>query len=135
MSADAEEIVDDGAAGVEEDGVVDYTRMVVFGGGASALAITLVEVIIGIPGTLLAPVTAFTDGLATFIGGTLGAPVIITDAGAATAARSFASGTAALLGPLAFPVAVGVSLGGVYLFLLFLRRISVSPTQLWQERD
>ncbi|MFW6382844.1 MAG: hypothetical protein ACOCZD_02265 [Haloferacaceae archaeon] len=99
------------------------------------LAVTLVEVIIGIPGTFLASLTAFADGTATFIRGTLGAPVIITDAGAVTSAASFASGTPALLGPFAFPVAVLVSLAGVYLFLLFLRRISISPLQLIQERD
>lgn len=135
MSADAQEIVEDGAEGVEEDGVVGYTRGVIFGGGATALALTLVEVIIGIPGTFLAPVRAFAGGLATFIGGTLGGPVIITDAGATTSARSFLEGTAALLGPFAFPVAVLVSVAGVYVFLLFLRRVSISPLQLIQERD
>lgn len=135
MSADAQEIVEDGAEGVEEQGVVDYSRGVIFGGGITALGLTIVEIIIGIPGTFLAPVRAFAGGIATFIGGTLGAPVIITDAGAATAAASFASGTAALLGPLAFPVAVIVSAGGVYVFILFLRRISVSPTQIFLERD
>jgi len=135
MSADAQEIVEDGAEGVEEDGVVGYSRGVIFGGGATALALTLVEVIIGIPGTFLAPVRAFADGVATFSGGTLGGPVIITDAGATTSARSFAEGTAALLGPFAFPIAVLVSVAGVYLFLLFLRRVSISPLQLIQERD
>ena len=135
MSADADEIVEEGAEGVRDEGVVSYSRAVIFGGGATAVAYTLVQIITGIPGTFLAPVRAFAGGLATFIGGTLGAPVIITDAGAATAAASFADGTAALLGPLAFPVAVGVSVVGVYVFLLFIRRISISPAQLIQERD
>jgi hypothetical protein len=130
-----EDIVNEGAEGVRDEGVVDYTRAVIFGGAATAGSYTLVEVIRGIPGTFLAPVRAFAGGLATFIGGTLGAPIQITDEGATTSAQSFADGTAALLGPLAFPVAVIVSVVGIYLFLLFLRRISVSPLQLIQERD
>ena len=130
-----EDIVTEGADGVRDEGVVSYTRAVIFGGAATAGSYTLVEVIRGIPDTFLAPVRAFSGGIATFIGGTLGAPIQITDAGAATSAQSFTEGTAALLGPLAFPVAVAVGLVGVYLFLLFLRRISISPLQLIQERD
>lgn len=132
---DAQEIVEDGAEGVRDEGVVKYTRAVVFGGSATALALAIVEFLIGIPGALFAPVRAFTSGMASFITGTFGGPVIISEAGATTSARSFLEGTGALLGPFAWPVAVIVSLAGVYLFLLFLRRISVSPLQLWQERD
>ena len=131
---DAQEVVSDGADGVRDEGVVDYTRAVVFGGGATALAITMVEILIGIPQTLLAPVQAFASGMATFIGGTLLAPVSVTDAGATASATSFLEGTGALLGPFAFPVAMGVSLAGMFLFLMFLRRISVSPLQLVRER-
>ena len=78
---------------------------------------------------------AFATGFATFITGTFGGPVLINEAGALASAQSFASGTGALLGPFAFPAAVAVSLAGVYLFLLFLRRVSISPLQLIQERD
>lgn len=131
---DAQAVVSDGADGVRDEGVVDYTRAVVFGGGATALAITLVEILIGIPQTLLAPVQAFASGFATFIGGTFLAPTRVTDAGATASATSFLEGTGALLGPFAFPVAMGVSLAGMFLFLMFLRRISVSPTQLIRER-
>lgn len=129
------DIVEEGADGVRDEGVVSYTRAVIFGSAAAAGSYTIVEVIRGIPDTFLAPLQAFSGGIATFIGGTLGAPIQITEAGATTSATSFLEGTAALLGPLAFPVAVLVSLAGVFLFLLFLRRISVSPVQLIQERD
>lgn len=132
---DAQEVVSDGAEGVEEQGVVGYTRGVVIGGSATALALTLVEIIIGIPGTLLAPFRAFASGFATFITGTFSGPVLINEAGALASAQSFASGTGALLGPFAWPAAVLVSLTGTYLFILFLRRVSVSPLQLFQERD
>lgn len=132
---DAQEVVSDGAEGVEEQGVVKYTRGVVLGGGATALALTLVEIITGIPGTFLAPLSAFAEGFASFITGTFGGPVLINEAGAAATVASFASGTGALLGPFAFPAAVAVSLSGIYLFILFLRRVSISPLQLIQERD
>lgn len=131
---DAQEVVSDGAEGVRDEGVVDYTRAVVFGGSATALAITIAEVLIGIPATILAPFTAFAEGMATFVRGTLLAPVTVTEAGAASSAASFLEGTGALLGPLAFPVAVGVSVAGVFVFLAFIRRISVSPLQLIRER-
>lgn len=131
---DAQEVVSDGAEGVEEQGVVNYTRGVVLGGGAGALAIALAEILLGIPGTFLAPVRAFAQGMATFIGGTLLAPVRVTDAGAAASAASFLEGSGALLGPFAFPVAVAISMAGMFIFLMFLRRISISPLQLIQER-
>ena len=131
---DAQEVVSDGQDGVEEQGVVSYTRGAVIGGSASALAIALAQIILGIPGTFLAPIRAFAEGMATFIGGTLLAPVRVTDAGAAASAASFLEGTGALLGPFAFPLAVAVSIAGMYVFLLFLRRISISPLQLVQNR-
>jgi hypothetical protein len=130
-----QDIVSEGADGVRDEGVVNYTRAVIFGGAATAGSYTLVEVIRGIPDTFLAPIRAFSGGLATFIGGTLGAPIQITEAGATTSAQSFTEGTAALLGPFAFPVAVGVGLVGVFLFIWFIRQISISPLQLIQERD
>ena len=131
---DAQQVVSDGQEGVEEQGVVDYTRGAVIGGSATALAIAIAEILIGIPGTFLAPVRAFAEGMATFLRGTLLAPVTVTDAGATASAASFLEGTGALLGPFAFPVAVVVSVAGMYVFLLFLRRISISPLQLIQER-
>ena len=135
MSSDeAREIVSDGQEGVADQGVVGFTRGVLIGGPVMAGAITIVEILVGIPQTFLAPVQAFASGLSSFISGTLLAPTTITEAGAAASAASFVSGTGALLGPLAFPVAVAVSAIGVFVFLMFLRRISISPLQLIQER-
>ena len=130
----ASDAVSDGQEGVEEQGVPGYAQGAVIGGSLSALAVALAQILLGIPGTFLAPVEAFASGLATFIGGTLGAPIRITDAGATASATSFLEGTGALLGPFAFPLAVVVSTGGVFVLLMFLRRISVSPTQLIRER-
>ena len=131
----ASDAVNDGQAGVAEDGVVSYARGTLIGGSIAAGGTAIAAFILNLQSTILAPVRAFTSSIATFIGGTIGAPVIITDAGAQTSATSFLSGTGALLGPLAFPAAVLVSALGMFLFLMFLRRISVSPTQLWQERQ
>lgn len=134
-SSDTEEIVETGADHVDERGVGGTARAVVIGGSLTALAMTLVEIITGLPGTFMAPLYAFAEGLATFIGGTLGAPPRITDAGAATAASSFVDGAASALGPAAFPVAVLVSVAGVFIFIRFLQAISISPTQLIRDNQ
>jgi hypothetical protein len=131
----ASDAVNDGQEGVKEQGVVGYSRGTLIGGSIAASGTAIAGAILSFQDTLLAPVRAFTGSVATFISGTIGAPVIITDAGAETSATSFLSGTGALLGPLAFPAAVLVSALGMFLFLMFLRRISVSPTQLWQQRQ
>ena len=132
--SDADQVLSDGQQGVADQGVVSYARGTLIGGSIAAAGTAIVTIIIGIPSTVMAPVQAFASSLATFIGGTIGAPVIITDAGAQTSAASFLTGTAALLGPFAFPLAVAVSALGIFLFIMFLRRISVSPTQLWSRR-
>lgn len=130
---DADEIVEQGREGVQEHGVVDYTRAAVLGGSASALAIALAEIILGIPGTLLAPVRAFASGMAAFIEGSLLAPVRVTDAGATASVTSFLEGTGALLGPFAFPVAVAVAIAGTWIFIWFVQNVvSVNPGQLWR---
>jgi len=133
--ADSQEIVDKGAEEVDERGVGGAVRSVLIGGSIMALATTVVEIITGIPGTIMAPLTAFAEGLATLIGGTLGAPVRITDAGSEASAESFLSGAAAALGPAAFPVAVLVSVVGLWLFLRFLQEISISPLQLLRDNE
>lgn len=127
---DAEQAVQEGSEGVAEHGVSQYARMSVIGGTLAALAYAIAGLILGMFDTLMAPVRAFASGMATFIGGTLLAPVRVTDAGAAASVRSFTEGAAAALGPFAFPVSVLVVVIAMYLFLAFLRRISISPTQL-----
>lgn len=135
MSSSSEEIVDDGADAVDERGVGGAVRSLLIGGSIMALATTLVEIITGVPGTFMAPLFAFAEGLSTFIGGTLGAPVRITDAGSQASADSFLTGAAAALGPAAFPVAVLVSVVGLWLFLRFLQEISISPLQLLRDNE
>lgn len=132
---DAETAVEEGSDGVAEYGVTQYARMSVIGGSLAALAYALASAILNIGSAFLAPVRAFANGMATFITGTFGAPVIVTDAGARAAAASFVDGAAASLGPFAFPLAVLVSVAGMYIFLVFLRRISISPTQLIRRRQ
>lgn len=135
VASDAEQTVQKGADEVDERGVGGAVRSLLVGGSIMALATTVVEIINGAPGTFMAPLFAFADGLATFVGGTLGAPVRITDAGSKASADSFASGAAAALGPAAFPVAVLVSVVGLYLFIRFLQEISTSPLQLIQDDE
>jgi hypothetical protein len=122
--------VEDGQEGVAEYGVAGFSRGSLIGGTIAAASTAIAGVILAIPDTFLAPIRAFASGFAALISGTLGAPVTITDAGAETAAQSFLTGTASLLGPLAFPAAVLVSALGVMVFLWFIQRSSISPTQL-----
>ena len=138
MSSDdytASDAIEEGSEGVSEHGVSGYAQVGVIGSALAALAYAIADFILSLQGTLFAPVRAFASGLSTFITGTLGAPVIITDAGAQTAAQSLASGTAALLGPLAFPLAVLVSIMGVFIFLWFLRNTSLTPWTIFGDED
>lgn len=132
---DAETAVEEGSSGVAEYGVSQYAKMSVIGGTLAALAYAIADLILGMGTTLMAPVRAFASGMATFIGGTIGAPVIITDAGAETSANSFLTGTASLLGPFAFPVAVAVSVAGMTIFLWWLSNTSISPLSVFTDED
>ena len=131
----AEDAIEDGTEGVDERGVSGFAQAGVIGAALSALGFAIADFILSIQSTLFAPIRAFTDGIATFIGGTLGAPVIITDAGAQTSAGSFASGTAALLGPFAFPAAVAVSVAGVFVFLWFIRNQPINPIAVFRDEE
>lgn len=132
---DAETAVEEGSEGVAEYGVSQYARMAVIGSTLAALGYAIAGLILGLFDTLMAPIRAFASGMATFIGGTLLAPVRVTDAGAAAAAASFVDGAAASLGPAAFPVAMLSAVAGMYIFLVFIRRISISPLQLIRRDD
>ncbi len=123
----ASDAVEDGTEGVSENSVPEYAKMSVIGATLASIGYAISDLILSAQSTLFQPVRAFSSGISTFIGGTLGAPVIITDAGAETSAQSLTSGTAALLGPFAFPVAVGVSVLGVLVFLWFLQNNPITP--------
>ncbi|WP_144900885.1 hypothetical protein [Halobellus captivus] len=131
----ASDALEDGTEGVDERGVPGYAQAAVIGGILASLGYAISDLILSVQGTLFAPVRAFADGMATFIGGTLGAPILITDAGAETSASSFTSGTAALLGPAAFPVAVAVSVAGILVFLWFLSNNSITPWSILGDED
>lgn len=130
----AQDAVEDGSEGVAAEGVSGYAKQSVIGGALSALSVAISAIILSAQETLFAPIRAFTSGMATFIGGTIGAPVIITDAGAQTSADSFTQGAAAMLGPFAFPLAVAVSVGGMMVFLWFLTNSPISPLSVITDR-
>lgn len=127
---DAETAMEEGSQGVEDHGVVPYARMAVLGSLLAATGYALADLILGLGSTIMAPLRAFASGFATFISGTFLAPVRVTDAGATATVSSFLEGTGALLGPFAFPVAVVSAIAGMYVFLWFLRKVSISPMQL-----
>lgn len=133
--ADAEEVIDDGAQGIQDaGGVTAYAQRVVIGGSLRAVAIALVSLILSAGALFLRPIRAFVDGVSRLITGTFGGPVLINEAGALASAGSFTDGVGALLGPFAWPFAVTVSMIGVFVFIWFLRKIPLSPTKIFTGR-
>ena len=128
--ADAETAMEEGSEGVAEYGVSQYARMAVLGSTLAALGYAIAAAILGLVDTALAPIRAFASGMATFINGTLLAPVRVTDAGAAASVASFVDGIGADLGIFAFPAAMLSVVIAMTIFLWFIRRISISPLQL-----
>ncbi|GAB7011771.1 hypothetical protein [Halolamina salina] len=131
----AQDAVEDGTTGVEEQGVGGYAQGAVIGSSLSALGIAIASFILNLQSTIFEPIGAFTGSIADYIGGTIGAPVIITDAGAETSAESLATGTASLLGPFAFPVAVLVSVGGMSIFLWWITNTEINPLSVFSDED
>lgn len=97
------------------------------GGTFVAVTVQAWDFIASLGSTFMKPLRALGSGLATLITGTFGGPVIITDAGAQTAAQSITDGLVSYLGVLAFPVAVATSMAGIYVFAWFWSRMSLSP--------
>lgn len=131
----AQDAIDEGSEGVQEQGVSGYARASVIGAALSALAFAIADFILSVQQTLFAPIRAFVDGMATLITGTLGGPLVINEAGAQASAQSFLSGVGAALGPFAFPLAVIVSTSGIFLFIYFLSNTSINPLTVWRDED
>lgn len=131
----ASDAIDDGTSGVESQGVSGYARGAVIGSSLAALGYAIANFILNLSSTFLEPIRAFTSSIATFIGDTIGAPTVITGAGAETSANSFTEGTAALLGPFAFPVAVAVSVAGMSVFLWWISNTEIAPWSVFTDEE
>jgi len=131
----ASDAVEDGTEGVSSKGVGGYAQGAVIGSALSAIGYAIASFVLNIQSTIFEPISAFTGSMAEYISGTIGAPVIITEAGAETSRESFLSGTAALLGPFAFPVAVLVSVGGMSIFLWWISNTEINPLSVFSDED
>ena len=119
----------------EYGGLRDFTRQFGIGGILFAVFTQAIE-LINVSGELfLAPWRALAEGLAEFVGGTLGQGVDIIAAGGATAIAAFESGSTALLGPFAFPFAVAITMLGLFAFVRGIGAIEFSPLIFLRERS
>lgn len=126
-SDDPEDVASTAASEIDSRGWTNFIRDFGLGGIFLALVYAIIETIQSAGSTLLKPFRAFGDGVATLIGGTFGAPVVVVDAGATASAQSFLNGAAAALGPAALPVAMLSAVVTLYIFQRFWSRIQFSP--------
>ncbi len=100
-----------------------------YGIGATvlALAYAIQNGILNLWDSLGAIVSAFSGGIVSVISATFGEGAAVIGAGSTTSQESFLTGTASLLGPLAFPAAVGVTLATLYLLIFVWNRMSWNP--------
>lgn len=130
--SDPEDTVEDATRMIQEQGFQDFIRNAGIGGVFLAIVyglISMIQTLGEIPRAIFA---ALADGLSALLEGTLFGLLDITDAGMATAAASFIDGTAALLGPFAAPVAVGVVILSLYVFTVgWDRYIGFNPIQFF----
>jgi hypothetical protein len=98
------------------------------------VTIQIIEIVQTGGSTLLAPVRAIGMGLADLFGTIVGGPVALIDASIQTGVRSFQEGTAAILGPAAFPFAIFVVMAGLWVFGEAIQRVDLSPWNYLTER-
>lgn len=125
---DAESIIDSAVEHIDrQGGLLPFFRNVGIGGIAFALISQLIGLITGVGGVILQPLQAFGAGLADLVSSTIGVQVGIIDAGGQTAIYSLTEGLAQWLGVAAAPVAVGVAMVSIWVFMWFVDRIGFSP--------
>ncbi len=127
MANDPEDIASTAASEISDRGWTAFIRDFGIGGVFLAVVYTLIEGIRNIGGTIMRPLSAFGEGIATLVTGTFGAPVLVIDAGAQATAASFLSGAAAYLGPAALPVAMLSAVAALWIFQQFWKRVQFSP--------
>jgi len=124
----ADSIAEDAAQLISDSGSLsNFIRDYGLGGILYAIFLAVIGAIDAAGELILAPFRALAEGLAGLVDGTIGEAVNVLSAGASAAIASFETGTTALLGPFAFPFAVGIAMLGVFVFIAFIRRIEFSP--------
>lgn len=120
---EAAELVD------EFGGLGGFVERFGIGGILFALFVNIIDAINATGELLLAPFRALASGLAELVTGTIGedGALALIEAGASTAVSSIETGLTTLLGPFAFPFAVGVVMIALWAFVAGISRIEFSP--------
>mgnify|MGYP006294437585 CR=1 FL=1 len=115
-----------------EGGLIPFIRNAGIGGISYAIIAQIITGIINARSLLLGPPRAIGRGFVMLIDLTFGGLGDVFGAGTETTVRSFADGTASLLGPLAQPASVGVVILSIAIFYYGLNRVSISPLSVVQ---
>lgn len=119
----------DTATGVisDEGGWTGFVQNWILGGILVKLQFQAIEGIDSFGGLLLAPVSAFGEGMVLLVSSTIGGVVSVMDAGTQATVLSFTDGVARMLGPLAQPTSVGVGMLSVAVFIYVVNKLKISP--------
>lgn len=112
---------------VDQYGFVGFIRQVILGGIIYQIGLRIIEGFDGLGAIVFGIPTAIGYGMIGLIEAIFGGLEAMFGASTATAVRSFAEGTASLLGPFAQPFAVGMIMLSVGVFIWSLNRLSISP--------
>lgn len=123
----ANETATEAASLVQKYGFVGFVQNVILGGITYQIGLRIIEgidglgsIVFGIPTAIGLGMIGLIEAFFSGLGDTFGAST-------ETAVRSFAHGTASLLGPFAQPFAVGMIMLSVGVFIWSLNRLSISP--------
>jgi hypothetical protein len=111
---------------ISENGIPGLLKALM-GGTLMTIAFTLWSGIENLGATIIKPFTAFADGLATLITGSIGGPAVLLEASVRTGVESLTTGLFAAFGVFAYPVAMVSVMLGIWVFAWFWDRIDLSP--------
>lgn len=124
---DAWQVMEETRRDLDRMSFQEFVRARVIASPLMALGLAITSGILAFGEAVLGPIRAFLDGLSALIGGTFAESVGIIQAGAEQAAWSFTDGTAQMLGPAAFPVAVATVIAGLWVFVTAYNRMRWNP--------
>lgn len=128
MTDTASHVMEEAAGYIDESGgFTAFVRDYGLGGLVMAIFMRLIEIVDSFGLLLLGPVRALGRGLIALIDGTIGGMLEVLDAGTAASVESYLNGTAALLGPLAQPAAVGTIMISMAVFIYGFNRLDIDP--------
>lgn len=110
-----------------EGGWTAFLRNFILGGIVLSGQYEVIDGIQSTGGLILGPVRALGNGMIALVDATIGNVIAVFDAGTQATVLSFTDGVAALLGPLAQPVSVGVAMISLGVFMWMINYLEISP--------